>query len=125
MLLLTHHSPAYYRSSIVADRLMDVFGHLVGGLRCPRRVDHWIMLVSHLCRYFGHAILPLEETLVPFTYHAGKGMPIGDVIDCLSHTASAYTLLGLRALGVAVLLMEGLHTMLGHDIRFHHARGAV
>ena len=102
-------------------KLMDAFGHLVGGLRSPHRADHWLMLLSHLCRYFGHPIAPLENTRVPLTYHSGKGLPVGDVIDCIAHTISAYMLLGPTSFGVAALLMEVLHTTLGHDIRFHHA----
>merc|ERR1711908_103806 len=53
-------------------KLLDVIGHLAGGIRCPWRFDHWLMLISHICRYLGRPIYILEHYTVPKTYVGGK-----------------------------------------------------
>ena len=96
-------------------------GHLVGGFLNPWRIDHWLMLYSHMARYLGHPVKFLEETRVPGTWYNGQRLPIGDLIDCAGQSFTAWQQLGWSRLATVLCGTEALRFFMEHDVAGGHA----
>ena len=118
--LKSHRTP-FQAVGFAEHKIADVTGHLVGGFLNPWRIDHWLMLYSHMARYLGHPVKFLEETRVPGTWYNGQRLPIGDVIDCAGQSFTAWQQLGWSRLATVLCGTEALRFFMEHDVAGGHA----
>lgn len=96
-------------------RLADVWVHFGVAIQCPYRLDHWVALATHLCKYCGYTI-PASLT-VPMI---NGSLSRDNLIDVVAHSASGVLILGWVRFILAVILAELHRWLLDAEVARHH-----
>lgn len=104
--LLENRAAAGWIWGFDEHRLADACVHLGMALSYPWRIDHWVELFSHLCRYSGFHIDLMHH------HHDEMGLSICDCMDIVAHCVSACWVLGAVNFAASVAFAEAFRWMI-------------